>query len=213
MKEKLSAIRKKFQHKVLDEENIEANPFEQLESWLNEAIEADLPEPNAMILSTLGKKNKPASRVVLLKELNNEGLVFYTNYHSRKASELDANPVASAVFFWPALERQVRVEGNVMFVPAEMSDNYFAERPRNSQIGAWASPQSEVIPDRKFLEERFETFKKEFAGREVDRPPHWGGFRLVPEYFEFWQGAPGRLHDRLVFEKAGRTWLLKRLAP
>ena len=166
-----------------------------------------------MILSTIGRNNRPAARVVLLKGLDRDGLVFYTNYHSRKASDLDIHPVAAVVFFWAALERQVRVEGDVHTIPAEASDRYFSERPRNSQIGAWASPQSSVIPDRQFLEERYAQYEKEFQGHDVERPPHWGGYRLIPDYFEFWQGAPGRLHDRLVFEKKDGEWVLKRLAP
>ncbi len=166
-----------------------------------------------MVLSTVSNENRPASRVVLLKKLDSDGLVFYTNYHSRKASHLDANPAASLVFFWPSLEKQVRVEGLIVKVPAGESDRYFSERPWISQIGAWASPQSEVIRDRKFLEERFHFYEKQFANRDVIRPSHWGGYRLLPEYFEFWQGAPGRLHDRLVFEKSTEDWILKRLAP
>ena len=213
MKEKLSAIRKEYHHRILDEKSIDKDPFRQLERWLNDAIDAGLPEPNAMILSTISKNGSPSSRVVLLKGLSEEGLIFYTNYHSRKASELQARPEASVVLFWPSLERQVRVEGKVSAVGPGMSDRYFAERPRNSQIGAWASPQSEVIPDREFLEERYKSFEMKFAGGEVKRPPHWGGYRLNPVRFEFWQGAPGRLHDRLVFESIDSNWIIKRLAP
>ena len=197
----------------LNENQIEKDPVQQLDRWLNEAVDAGLTEPNAMVLSTIGLNGRPSSRVVLLKGLDTNGLVFYTNYHSRKAAELDRNPVVSVVFFWPPLERQVRVEGRVTFTSAGESDKYFAERPRKSQIGAWASPQSEVIPDRQFLEERFAAFEQEYAGRPVDRPPHWGGYRIIPDYFEFWQGAPGRLHDRLVFRKNDREWSLERLAP
>ncbi len=213
MDEKLSAIRTEYHHRVLNEENINKDPFTQLDLWLDEAVKAGLQEPNAMVLSTLGRQNRPSSRVVLLKGLSPEGLVFYTNYHSRKASEIEASPAVAAVFFWPSLERQVRVEGRVRAIPAAGSDRYFAERPRNSQIGAWASPQSEIIPDRAFLEKRFTDFEKRFEGREVNRPPHWGGYRIVPDYFEFWQGAPGRLHDRLSFELNTGSWVLRRLAP
>ncbi|HYW94793.1 MAG TPA: pyridoxamine 5'-phosphate oxidase [Bacteroidales bacterium] len=213
MKEKLSAIRQEYHHRSLDEKSIDKDPFRQLETWLSDAIDAGLPEPNAMILSTISKKGGPSSRVVLLKGLSKEGLIFYTNYHSRKASELKAMPEASVVLFWPSLERQVRVEGKVAAVEPGMSDRYFAERPRNSQIGAWASPQSEVIPGREFLEERYKSFEMKFAGDKVKRPPHWGGYRLSPASFEFWQGAPGRLHDRLVFESTDGIWAIKRLAP
>jgi pyridoxamine 5'-phosphate oxidase len=213
VKEKLSAIRKEYHHKGLTESTIARDPFQQLENWLSDAVDAGIQEPNAMILSTLGRNGRPAARVVLLKGLSPEGLVFFTNYHSRKASDLDAHPVAALVFYWGILERQVRVEGKIRFTSAEESDRYFAERPRNSQIGAWASEQSSVIPDRQYLESRFNDFESEFSGRAVDRPPHWGGYRLVPDYFEFWQGAPGRLHDRIVFEREGTGWNMKRLAP
>ncbi len=197
----------------LNKKEIDRDPVQQLDHWLSEAVDAGLTEPNAMVLSTIGLNNRPSSRVVLLKGLDKNGLVFYTNYHSRKAVELDKNPVASVVLFWPSLERQVRVEGRVVFANPGESDRYFAERPRKSQIGAWASPQSEVIPDRQFLEERFAAFEKVYKDRPVDRPPHWGGYRIIPDYFEFWQGAPGRLHDRLIFKKNGKDWSLERLAP
>ncbi len=213
MKKKLSAIRKEYHNTSLSEESITPDPFTQLDLWLNEAIAAGLITPNAMILATLGKKGSPSARVVLLKGLSHEGLIFYSNYQSRKASELEASPFAAVVFFWPQLERQVRVEGRVSFVSREESDRYFAERPRDSQIGAWASPQSKVIANRDELQNRYKDFEYKFEGKAVPRPPHWGGYRLVPDYFEFWQGAPGRLHDRLVFRSSGPGWTLERLAP
>ncbi len=172
-----------------------------------------MPEPNAMILSTSGSNGRPSSRVVLLKGLSDKGLVFYTNYNSRKASEIEGNPYATAVFYWRSMDRQVRIEGRIEQVPAEESDNYFAERPHDSQIGAWASPQSETIPGRKYLEERFREYEKKFMNQPVPRPPHWGGYRIVPDYFEFWQAGPGRLHDRLAFRKQEDAWELTRLAP
>jgi len=198
----------------LDEKLIDPDPISQFQQWLDDAVTAQLPLPEAMSLATVNSSGQPCSRMVLLKKVDSEGFVFFTNYHSAKAKELDANPAAALVFFWPQLERQVRVEGSVVKTSAEESREYFATRPRESQIGAWASPQSEVISSREELEKRQEELDEKYRGRVVDWPEHWGGYRLAPERIEFWKGRIGRLHDRIVYERqADGSWSTKRLAP
>lgn len=199
---------------VLDEKSIDRDPIKQFTQWFNDAVDAKLPLPEAMTLSTVGADERPLSRMVLLKKVNAEGFVFFTNYRSAKARELEANPNAALLFFWPQLERQVRVEGTVTRTSDEESREYFFTRPRESQIGAWASPQSEVIASREELEKRERDFEELYRDREVDWPEHWGGYRVTPSRIEFWKGRVGRLHDRILYERAeDGSWSIKRLAP
>ena len=188
------------------------SPFELFEGWYKVAIKKVDKDPNAMVLSTYAN-GTPRGRVVLLKSLDERGFTYFTNYTSDKAQETDAHEKASLTFFWPTIERQVRVEGIVEKVSKEDSDEYFNNRPLGSRLGAWASPQSKEIKDREELIDRLEVIKEQFKDKEVVRPNNWGGLRLVPTYFEFWQGQSSRLHDRIVFEKTNNGWVKKRLAP
>ena len=198
----------------LDERNVDANPIRQFQLWFDEALGRGLPLAEAMTLCTASTDGKPSARMVLLKGVAESGFVFYTNYRSRKARELDANPFAALVFYWEPLERQVRVEGRVARISADESDKYFETRPRESQLGAIASPQSEVIQSREVLEQEFQELEAKYSDRTIERPAHWGGYRLVPERIEFWKGRPGRLHDRLLYElQADGSWNRSRLAP
>ena len=212
----LADIRKSYTQQELSEDKIAANPFTQFQSWLQEALNAQVAEPTAMVLSTVSTVGKPAARVVLLKGLEDEQFVFFTNYESRKGNELQECPFAALTFFWPELERQVRIEGLVEQVKPEISDAYFKSRPRGSQVGAWGSPQSKVVENRQVLEQLTATYTQKFGEEApIPRPPHWGGYALKPTYIEFWQGRPNRLHDRLVFQREtpGSIWHLDRLAP
>lgn len=198
----------------LDESTVDPDPFKLFRRWFDDAIASGSRLPDAMTLATATKDGKPSARMVLLKQLDDQGFVFYTNYNSRKARELEANPYASLVCYWVQLDRQVRVEGRVERVSAAESDEYFATRPRESQLGALASPQSEAIDGREFLEQRFRDFESMYRDRSVPRPAHWGGYRLKPEQIEFWQNRSGRLHDRLLYQgQADGSWTIKRLAP
>jgi pyridoxamine 5'-phosphate oxidase len=190
------------------------SPFKQFELWFNQAVAADLLEPNAMTLATVTSEGKPDARIVLLKGFDARGFVFYTNFRSQKGQELAANPHAALVFLWGDLERQVRVVGSVEKATDIEADTYFQSRPLGSRLGAWASTQSEVIPSREFLETRMAMLKTEYQGREIPRPDHWGGFRVVPTEMEFWQGRPSRLHDRLRYRLQEKgAWMIDRLAP
>lgn len=213
MSANIADLRKEYTKNGLSEDEVAKNPLEQFQSWFDDALDSGLPEPNAMHLSTASEEGRPSSRIVLLKELDNEGFVFYTNYHGKKGRDLTVNPFASLTFFWVDLERQVRIEGKVTKVSAQESDEYFAVRPRGSQIGAWVSHQSEIIPSREILEEKQKEYEQKFADKEVPRPPHWGGYRLIPNRIEFWQGRPSRLHDRLVYDLRDDNWTISRLAP
>ena len=198
----------------LDEKTADADPLKLFQRWFDDARAAALPLPEAMTLATATKDGRPSARLVLLKQMDKRGFVFYTNYGSQKARELDANSQAALVFYWPQLERQVRVEGSVTRVTAAESDEYFQTRPRESQIGALASPQGEVISGRDVLEQRFKELEEFYGDREIERPAHWGGYRLQPQRIEFWKGRPGRLHDRLLYElQTNGSWTIKRLAP
>jgi len=198
----------------LDETRIEGDPIKQFQLWFEQAIAAKLPMPDAMSLATVTPDGRPTARMVLLKQVDDEGFVFFTNYQSAKARQLEINPYAALVFYWPQLEQQVRVEGKVNKTSAEESSAYFKTRPRESQIGAWASPQSEVISAREVLEQRARELSEQYCDREIDCPVHWGGFRLKPDRIEFWKGRVGRLHDRLLYElQPDGTWTIKRLAP
>src|SRR6476659_2189431 len=198
----------------LDEATVDRDPIKQFRLWFDAALASGSRLPESMTLATATSDGKPSARVVLLKSVDADGFVFYTNYRSAKAQELDENPHAALVFYWVGLDRQVRVEGTVSRVSAEESDQYFRTRPRESQLGALASPQSEVIESREVLEERLSALEKEYKDREVSRPSHWGGYRLKPNRIEFWENRPGRLHDRIVYDlPAAGSWTIKRLAP
>ena len=197
----------------LDLADLAATPIQQWHHWYDDVVEAGVAEPNAMTVSSIDAEGQPDARVVLAREVNDEGIVFYTNYESAKGIQLAGAPFASAVFAWLDLHRQVRVRGEIEVVSSEESDAYFASRPRESQIGAWASAQSQVITGREELEAAVAEMTQRFMGGDVPRPPHWGGLRIVPSTVEFWQGRPSRLHDRFRYAWAGTQWSISRLAP
>lgn len=210
----LADMRRDYSLAGLLEKDLAKNPFRQFEKWFQEAEAARIPEPNAMTVATTGRDGRPSARTILLKACDGRGFVFYTNYESRKGRELDANPRATLLFPWIAMERQVIVEGPVTRVTREESEAYFHSRPRQSQLAAWASPQSTAIAGRAVIEESYRVVEKKYEGREVPLPPNWGGFRLAPETVEFWQGRRSRLHDRLRYRReAGGDWVVERLAP
>ena len=208
----LAQLRVDYKRAALSERDAAPDPFDQFARWFDEAAAAALPEPNAMTLATVDPAGGPAARIVLLKGIDPRGLVFHTNYESRKGREMIAEPRVALLFFWVELQRQVRVEGVAERVSAEESEAYFAARPRGSQLSAWASPQSSPVPDRAWLEAQVTSVEARFTST-VPRPPHWGGIRVVPSRFEFWQGRESRLHDRLVWSKEGDRWKIGRLAP
>jgi len=203
--------RKSYEKHSLEVEDLKATPHEMLEFWLSEVEE--LHDYNAMVVSSVDASGQPHSRVVLLRGVNEDGLKFYTNYSSNKGQELEQNNKVALNFFWPTVERQVRVEGELYKLSDAESDAYFNSRPRESQIGAWVSPQSSTIESREVLNERFREYTDKFEGHPVPRPAHWGGYIIRPNYFEFWQGRPSRLHDRLTFQLMEGSWKISRLAP
>ena len=209
----IASLRKSYERAELSEEASAADPMQQFDRWLQEAIRAEIPEPNAMTVATVGSDLRPSTRVVLIKGYDTRGIVWYSNYDSRKGRELAGNPYAALQFHWVELERVVRIEGLVEPVSAEESDEYFHSRPLDSRIGAWASPQSQVIANRGVLVANAARYAAQFL-LQPPRPPHWGGYRLLPQRWEFWQGRPSRLHDRLRYEPASpQGWRRERLAP
>lgn len=208
----LHGIREDYSKQSLSRQQCHADPLKQFEIWLNEAIKAQVNEPTAMNVATVNAQGKPSARIVLLKEVNAQGFVFFTNYHSQKGQALSDNAVAALTFFWPELERQVRVEGRVEKLPAPQSDEYFASRPYTSRVGAWASEQSAVISSKRFLLSKAALIAAKYP-LNVPRPEHWGGYVVIPESIEFWQGRPSRLHDRIRYRLQQQQWITERLSP
>ncbi|MBE7537951.1 MAG: pyridoxamine 5'-phosphate oxidase [Opitutaceae bacterium] len=211
----LADLRRDYSLAGLSEQDLAKDPFRQFDAWFQEAEAARIPEPNATVLATSTRDGRPSTRTVLLKGIDGRGFVFFSNYESRKGRELEANPFASLTFPWIAMERQVIVEGAIVRVSREESAAYFHSRPRASQLGAWVSHQSSVVPNRETLESSMKALEEKYAGAEVPLPPYWGGYRLLPDSVEFWQGRRSRLHDRLRYrrEKAGGDWIVERLSP
>ncbi|HAZ66376.1 MAG TPA: pyridoxamine 5'-phosphate oxidase [Opitutae bacterium] len=209
----LHKLRREYTLHGLDRNELAADPIAQFRLWFKQAVEADLHEPNAMVLATVSAEQVPSTRVVLLKSFDERGFAFYTNLRGHKARDLEGNPQASATFPWIEFERQVHVLGTVEHISREETEAYFKSRPYGSQLGAWASCQSDPVPDRATLEARLEQLKKEHPEGSVPAPPHWGGLRIRPQKIEFWQGRPNRLHDRFVYQKAAQGWSISRLQP
>lgn len=215
MKLDIAKLRKEYTAHTLDQSDVDSDPLIQFKQWMVEAVDSEVPEPNAMVLATVDKNSRPRARVLLLKDIEDGGFVFYTNYNSEKGKELETHPYAAMTFLWLELQRQVRIEGKIEKVSEEVSTAYFQSRPRGSQIGAWASPQSTIIEGRSILEENVRKLEAKYEGQEIlPKPPHWGGYVLKPEKIEFWQGRPSRLHDRIRYSlnKDGK-WIIERLAP
>ena len=212
-KANLKKLREDFTKGTLNDTAVKADPFQQFELWLSQAVESKIPEVQAVNLATVSPEGKPASRIVYIREFENNQFWIYTNYNSRKAKDMLQNQNISLTFFWPELERQIRIEGTVKKADKEKSDNYFKNRPRESQLGAWASNQSGVLKNRDELEAAVETIRNKFEGKDVPRPDFWGGFEITANYYEFWQGRKSRLHDRISYALEKENWIIKRLAP
>ncbi|MBV9270162.1 MAG: pyridoxamine 5'-phosphate oxidase [Candidatus Eremiobacteraeota bacterium] len=210
---KFTTSRRTYERADLLEDAVAADPFAQLEQWLEEAFAAGIPDANAMCLATADRDSQPSARMVLLRGIDRRGLVFYTSYFSRKGRAIESNPMGAVLFYWPEFERQVRVEGALARVSEDESDEYFASRPKGHQLSAWASEQSEPVESRELLDQRMVDYEHRFEGDDVPRPHSWGGYRLEPARFEFWQGRPNRMHDRLEYVPHGRQWRIRRLQP
>ena len=208
----LQQMREQYDKGILSENDLDANPMKQFEKWFTDAVNNEVPEPNAMCFTSVNN-NQPSSRIVLLKGLDDRGFIFYTNYQSRKGEEINNNSQVCLNFFWQAMSQQVRIEGTISKVSAEESDAYFAVRPRESQIGAWASSQSSILTSRKELEDEVARLSTYYENKIIPRPAHWGGYIVIPNRIEFWQGRPNRLHDRFLYERNGESWMVFRLAP
>jgi pyridoxamine 5'-phosphate oxidase len=214
LKSHIQSHRRDYIGQQLDEKNVSASPLMQFESWMLEAINKKINDVNAMILATADKEGTPSVRTVLLRDFNEKGFTFYTNYNSKKGKEIDENPKASLLFFWPELHRQIRVDGILEKVSPEVSEQYFKVRPFDSKISAWISPQSAVVQDKEVLEKSFDAFREKYEGKEIPYPAFWGGYNLIPHTYEFWQGQPVRLHDRVMYKKDDEgNWKIMRLAP
>jgi pyridoxamine 5'-phosphate oxidase len=214
MNSSVANLRKEYTRAGLRDADADRDPIEQFRIWFDQALAADLHEPNAMTLATATPDGRPSARIVLLKSFDERGFVFYTNYEGRKGRELEENPYCALVFYWGELERQVRIEGQAFRVSGEESDTYYRSRPQGSKLGAWTSEQSRPVQDRRTLEKRLQELETQYEGREVPRPPFWGGYRIEPEEIEFWQGRENRLHDRLLYRRPeGGVWRIKRLQP
>ncbi|MBX3165178.1 MAG: pyridoxamine 5'-phosphate oxidase [Bacteroidetes bacterium] len=209
----IEQLREDFTSGAFSEKEANENPFSQFHQWLQQAVDAKVTEVQAMLLSTVSQDNKPSSRIVYLREFENNQFWFYTNYNSRKAQNLQSNPNASLTFFWSELERQIRIEGTIQRATAEQSDAYFNSRPYESKIGAWASNQSHLLKSREDLEEKINQLQKQFTPETIKRPEHWGGFVLTANYYEFWQGRQSRLHDRISYELKNNEWNISRMFP
>jgi pyridoxamine 5'-phosphate oxidase len=209
----IAQIRKEYRLSKLDYESLDTSPVNQFRYWLNDAIKARVSEPTAMTLATATTEGRPSARIVLLKDFDPEGFTFFTNFTSKKGKQLESNPFAALVFFWPELERQVRVEGKIVRTSRQISDEYFGVRPEGSKIGSWASPQSQRIPNRPYLENLHRDYLHLFQNKKLERPENWGGYKLLPNLYEFWQGRDNRLHDRFEYTMDGNIWEIYRLAP
>lgn len=210
----IADLRKEYALHSLSEKEVAAHPITQFTTWWQQALQANLEEVNAMALATLSKSGYPESRIVLLKGYDEQGFVFYTNYESAKGLQLKNHPQCSLLFFWKELERQIRITGIATPISAAESDTYFHSRPIGSQLGAWASPQSQVVAQKEWLEENYAALEKKYQGENnIPRPPHWGGYRVAPERIEFWQGRPSRMHDRICYTRQDASWIIERLAP
>lgn len=209
----INNLRHDFAKQTLDEKDVNADPILQFEKWFKEAVGAKVNEPNAMTVATATKDGKPSARILLLRNFDEKGFIFYTNYTSRKGIEIMENPHCALLLFWPELERQVRIEGVLEKQTVEESDSYFNSRPRGSKLGAWTSAQSKVIASRQLLDEEYEKLSKKYPDENVPRPPHWGGYLLKPTCIEFWQGRPSRMHDRIIYTLQNKNWKIERLAP
>ena len=209
----IEGLRKKYSLIELNEKTVSKDPFEQFDIWFKDALNSRLPEPNAMIISTVNRTGIPSVRTVLLKSYDNRGFVFFTNYESKKGRDLGENPNTAILFLWKEIGRQVRISGSVVKTMQNESELYFQSRPIESRLGAWASKQSSVLPSRENLIENYEKYRKQFEGKEIPLPPHWGGYRVIPEEFEFWQGRENRLHDRICYIIRGKDWHISRLSP